>query len=295
MENKTSLLLIDDDPALLVGLEAVLRYEGYRVFTARHGRTGIDIARESTPDLIICDLMMPPPSGMEVLTILGQDPRTANIPFIFLTARSSSTDKVHGLLSGADDYVIKPFVKDELLARVKTILRRKQKAPVPSSATDKDEIQHLRNEITEILRNSEVNWEKFVDSLVHMLGLRNNETEDHAWRVMNLTEKTAIELGIHGVELIHIRWGAILHDIGKVGIPDNILLKPGELTKEERNVMMMHPQIDNLQGVPREIVPWWMQLLENGEIIIIPRVSEMPEEAASERQILSEQGIHPSW
>ncbi|HMU94326.1 MAG TPA: response regulator [Anaerolineales bacterium] len=243
MENKTSLLLIDDDPALLVGLEAVLRYEGYRVFTARHGRTGIDIARESTPDLIICDLMMPPPNGMEVLTILGQDPRTASIPFIFLTARTSSTDKVHGLLSGADDYVIKPFVKDELLARVKTILRRKQKAPVLSSATDKDEIQHLRNEITEILRNSEVNWEKFVDSLVHMLGLRNNETEDHAWRVMNLTEKTAIELGIHGVELIHIRWGAILHDIGKVGIPDNILLKPGELTKEERNVMMMHPQI----------------------------------------------------
>ena len=243
MEKKISLLLIDDDPALLIGLDAVLRYEGYQVSTAKHGRTGIDIARERIPDLIICDLMMPPPNGIEVLTILNQDPRTANIPFIFLTARASETDKVRGLLSGADDYVVKPFAKDELIARVKSVLRRRQKANVESKETANKEILHLRDEIAHIMRVSEVNWEKFVDSLIHMLALRDNETEEHAWRVTSLVEKTAAALDIDGEALLHIRWGAILHDVGKVGIPDSILLKPGPLTNEERAVMMLHPQI----------------------------------------------------
>lgn len=240
---KNSLLLIDDDPALLIGLEAVLRYEGYQVVTAKHGRTGVEIAREFTPDLIICDLMMPPPNGFEVLTMLSHDPRTANIPFIFLTARTAEADKVQGLLSGADDYVVKPFVKDELIARVKSVLRRKQKANVDVKEMANKEILHLRNEIADLMRASEVNWEKFVDSLVHMLALRDNETEEHAWRVTTLAEKTAMALNISGEELLHIRWGAILHDIGKVGIPDGILLKPGALTAEERSVMMLHPQI----------------------------------------------------
>ena len=85
MENK-SLLLIDDDPSLLIGLDGVLKYEGYKVFTAKHGNIGIDIAREYIPDLIVCDLMMPPPNGFDVLTALSQDPKTENIPFLFCSS-----------------------------------------------------------------------------------------------------------------------------------------------------------------------------------------------------------------
>lgn len=243
MENPTSLLLIDDDPALLVGLEGVLKHEGYKVFTANHGHEGINIAHEHLPNLIVCDLMMPPPNGFEVLNILSKDAKTSNIPFIFLTARASEADKVQGLLSGADDYIIKPFLKQEFLARIKAVLRRKQKANAQLKESFNLEIFELRREITNLMQASEVNWEKFVDSLVHMLAVRDHETEDHARRVMTMNENLAVELGIKGDTLLHLRWGAILHDIGKVGIPDSILLKPGALTNEERAVMMLHPQI----------------------------------------------------
>ncbi len=243
MTNETSLLLSDDDPALLLGLDGILKREGYKVFTANRGNAGIEIAREHIPDLIVCDLMMPPPNGFDVLETLSQVPTTSNIPFIFLTARAAETDKVQGLLSGADDYIIKPFLKAELLARIKSVLRRKQKAKAELKESTNQEINELRTEIRELMRVSEVNWEKFVDSLVHMLALRDNETEEHTWRVMELAEKAAAALNIQGDELLHIRWGAILHDIGKVGIPDSILLKPDTLTNEERAVMMLHPQI----------------------------------------------------
>ncbi len=255
MENK-SLLIIDDDPSLLIGLDGVLKREGYKVFTAKHGTMGLDIARDIIPDLIVCDLMMPPPNGFDVLTTLSQDPKTEHIPFIFLTARASETDKVKGLHLGADDYIVKPFLQSEFLARIKAVLRRKQKTIAEIGEVSKREINELHQELTDLVRMSEVNWEKFVDSLVHMLALRDNETEEHAWRVMELTEKTAIALNITGTLLLHFRWGAILHDIGKVGIPDVILLKPGELTHEERAVIMMHPQIANQilepLGLPHE-------------------------------------------
>jgi len=243
MENKTTLLLIDDDAALLIGLEGILKHEGYTVFTAKRGNMGIEMARDKLPDLIVCDLMMPPPNGLEVLTSLSHDPKTSNIPFIFLTARTAETDKVQGLLSGADDYIIKPFLKDEFLARVKAVLRRKQKTMAELKGTSDQEVSELRTKIKEILQTSEVNWEKFIDSLVHMLALRDNETEVHTRRVLVLAEQTAMALNITGENLLHIRWGSILHDIGKVGIPDSILLKPGSLTPEERAIMMLHPHI----------------------------------------------------
>ncbi len=250
MENKTSLLLIDDDPALLIGLEGILKHEGYTVFTAKHGNIGIETAREKIPDLIVCDLMMPPPNGFDVLTSLNHDPKTSNIPFIFLTARAAETDKVQGLLSGADDYIIKPFLKEEFLARVKAVLRRKHKVMAELKGTSEQEVNELRSKIKEILQTSEVNWEKFIDSLVHMLALRDNETEEHTRRVLELAEQTAMALNITGESLLHIRWGSILHDIGKVGIPDSILLKPGSLTNEERAIMMLHPHIAHQILVP---------------------------------------------
>lgn len=243
MENRTSVLLIDDDPALLVGLDELLKRKGYKVFTAQYGSNGLKMAKEIIPDLILCDVMMPPPNGYDILKELSQHPRTENIPFIFLTARNIADDKVQGLVLGADDYIIKPFLKDELLARIQSVLRRRRKAQAEVKEIAVQEIFHLRTEIADLMRTSKVDWEKFVDSLVHMLALRDNETEEHAHRVTKLTEKTALALHINGDAFTHFRWGAILHDIGKVGVPDSILLKPGELTKEERAVMMMHPQI----------------------------------------------------
>jgi len=121
-----TILIIDDEPALLMGLSATIRRRGYGVVTAVDGRDGFQKAKESLPDLIISDVMMPPPDGFELRRLLGLEPALASIPFIFLTARSGVEDRVGGLRDGADDYITKPFETEELIARIEAVFRRVQ-------------------------------------------------------------------------------------------------------------------------------------------------------------------------
>ena len=106
-----TILIIDDEPALLLGLAAKIRRHGYAVVTATDGSDGFRKAKESMPDLIVSDVMMPPPNGFELRRLLSLEPALASIPFIFLTARSSVEDRVGGLRDGADDYITKPHRK----------------------------------------------------------------------------------------------------------------------------------------------------------------------------------------
>ncbi|MCX6059183.1 MAG: PAS domain S-box protein [Chloroflexi bacterium] len=126
MSISSRILVIDDDRSLLMGVSEILKRGGYEVITATNGTDGIQLALESSPDLIISDMMMPPPDGSEVLRILSEHSSTVNIPFIFLTARTDEKVKVTSLKNGADDYITKPFSTDELLGRVNSILRRKE-------------------------------------------------------------------------------------------------------------------------------------------------------------------------
>ena len=120
----STILIIDDEPALRLGLAAKIKRQGYQVHTACDGREGLQKARECLPDLILSDVMMPPPNGFELRKLMGQDPQLASIPFIFLTARTGVDDRVNGIRDGADDYITKPFETEELLARVEAVLRR---------------------------------------------------------------------------------------------------------------------------------------------------------------------------
>lgn len=126
MNNKHTLLIIDDESKLLLGLKATLARAGFNVITAPSGKEGIRLAMEQQPDLVLCDVMMPPPNGFQVKEALGMDPRTDSIPFIFLTARTFSVDRISGLRMGADDYITKPFDIEELVARTKAVLRRNE-------------------------------------------------------------------------------------------------------------------------------------------------------------------------
>ena len=121
------ILIIDDELALLTVLSNILKRTGYEVSTAINGNKGIENAKKTIPDLIICDVMMPSPNGFRVRDILSEDPGTAAIPFIFLTARTAKGDTIYALRSGADDYVTKPFDRGELVARIEAVLRRTQK------------------------------------------------------------------------------------------------------------------------------------------------------------------------
>ncbi|MEI7989315.1 MAG: response regulator [Chloroflexota bacterium] len=119
-------LLIDDEERLVFGLKTILEREGCLVYTANSGIQGLRMARQHLPDMILCDVMMPAPNGIQLKKTLMEDRRTAAIPFFFITARSGEEDIVAGLKIGADDYITKPFNIEELLARMQAVMRRKR-------------------------------------------------------------------------------------------------------------------------------------------------------------------------
>ncbi len=126
MTENATILVVDDDPSLLLGLAAVIRRGGYQVVTAESGHDALQLAKAVSPDLILSDVMMPPPDGFELRRLMSLDPQLCSIPFIFLTARSDTQGKIEGLKGGADDYITKPFETEELLARIEAVLRRVQ-------------------------------------------------------------------------------------------------------------------------------------------------------------------------
>lgn len=124
MTSPATILIADDEPALLLGLASKIRRHGYNVVTAVDGREALEKIRAVVPDLVLSDVMMPPPNGFELRQILSGDASLASIPFIFLTARTSVQDRIVGLKNGADDYIAKPFETEELFARIEAVLRR---------------------------------------------------------------------------------------------------------------------------------------------------------------------------
>jgi len=147
------IVLIDDEEKLLFGLKAIMRREGYAVFSAQNGNDGAELIREVNPDLIICDVMMPPPNGFQLKRMLADNERYAGIPFIFLTARTSEGDKVTGLAIGADDYITKPFGVDELVGRVKAVLRRTEIQQQKAAKHYEEKFEQFRSAVTSTLSN----------------------------------------------------------------------------------------------------------------------------------------------
>jgi two-component system sensor histidine kinase/response regulator len=151
MDKNSTILIIDDEPALLLGLSAKIKRQGYHVVTASNGSEGMQKAKEVLPDLILSDVMMPPPNGFELRRLMGQDPHLAAIPFIFLTARSGVEDRVSGIRDGADDYITKPFVTEELFARIEAVLRRvnvaRERGREEMRASAQQDMEQLKREI----------------------------------------------------------------------------------------------------------------------------------------------------
>jgi len=157
MENKTTILVVDDEPAIRMGLAATIGRYGYIVVTAVNGNDGILKARQSLPDLIVSDVMMPAINGFEMKKQMSADPLLASIPFIFLTARTATEDRVAGIRDGADDYVTKPFVTDELMARIEAVLRRvkteQARGREQAKQAAQNEMDKLRREILQNFRH----------------------------------------------------------------------------------------------------------------------------------------------
>lgn len=233
--NMGSLVLIVDDEYIgRETLQSVLEGEGYELEMAENGLQAIDKAKKLLPDVILLDVMMPGMTGFEVCQRIRNDPQIAEIPIIILTALDDRESLLNALKAGADDFISKPFDRYELRARLMGITRlnRYQKLL--------QERAKLREANAQLLSA----YEATIEGWSHAMDLRDRETEGHSQRVTELTVKLARALGIiSDDDIMHIRRGALLHDMGKIGIPDSILHKPDKLTDEEWTTMRKHPQL----------------------------------------------------
>ena len=215
---KYTLLLVDDEPINLQVLRHSLQGQ-YRLLFAKDGASALALAAKEMPDLILLDIMMPGLSGYEVCETLKRTAATEHIPVIFVSAMADSKDEFRGLELGAVDYITKPFHPQIVQARVKTHL----------SLVRAQEVKQTRLQIVQCLGVA--------------AEYKDNETGRHVIRMSHFARLIAQELGYSEERADDIMHAAAMHDIGKIGIPDAILQKPGKLTDEEWLVMKTHPEI----------------------------------------------------
>jgi putative two-component system response regulator len=244
-ENKTEaevkILLVDDNTTNLQLLHETLDGLGYNLLIAKNGKSALNIAQKAIPSLILLDIMMPEMDGYEVFERLRADERTRQIPVIFITALSDEQDEAKGLGMGAVDYISKPINPELVRVRVRNHLELKRHQ------------DHLENLVKQRTKRLALTQAVTIESLATLAEYRDPETGGHIKRTQNYVKALAAHLKGHPrfrdelseetVELLYL--SAPLHDMGKVGVPDNILLKAGKLTDEEFEEMKKHTNYGN--------------------------------------------------
>jgi len=228
----STILIVDDETAGRETLQSILEVDGYSLLTASGGAEALKLARAAQPDAILLDVMMPGMDGFETCQRIRADANLAEIPIILVTALDDRNSMLSGLEAGADDFISKPVDRYELRARLLGITRLNRYRKLL------DERKSLEEAHAKLLAA----YETTIEGWSRAMDLRDKETEGHTQRVSERTILLAQKMEFEPEELVHIKRGALLHDIGKLGIPDGILLKPGKLTDEEWVVMRQHPQ-----------------------------------------------------
>jgi len=228
---KPKILIVDDDAVSRMAIEGLLSGEPYELYFAADGPDGIAAAMTLHPDLILLDVMMPHMAGFEVCERIRALPEIAEVPILLITSLDDQSSRISGLQSGADDFITKPYNSIELFARLQTILRLNRYRRIVEQQRD---LEDLHSELL-------IAYDKTIEGWSHALDLRDREVEGHTNRVTEIALKFAHTIGFTEEELAHVRRGGLLHDVGKLGIPDSILHKPDKLTEEEWKVMRMHP------------------------------------------------------
>ncbi|QFY45164.1 two-component system response regulator [Candidatus Methylospira mobilis] len=244
-DKKPLILVVDDTPDNLALISGLLK-DRYRVKVANNGERGLKIAQSDTPDLILLDVMMANVDGYEVCRRLKADARTADIPIVFLTAKSEEKDEEKGLLLGAVDYITKPINPPIVMARINNYITLKA-----AENLLKNQNHFLESEVAKRTFEVQAIQSVTVAALASLAETRDNDTGNHILRTQHYVKLLAsrlqrhprfsVELTDNNIELLFK--SAPLHDIGKVGIPDHILLKAGLLTDGEFAVMKTHAQL----------------------------------------------------
>ena len=213
-------ILVADDRAENRDLfEEVLSTAGFHVLLAEDGAAALQKFSRSKPDLVLLDVMMPHLNGFEVCARIKSDKETCLTPVVLVTALSAKEDRISGITAGADDFLTRPVDSSELLARVRSLLRLKRHT---------DELERA---------------ESVLFALAQSIEGKDPCTEDHCSRLSRYASLLGNSLGLQREQIVALERAGIVHDIGKVAVPDAILLKPGKLTEDEWKIMREHPVI----------------------------------------------------
>ncbi|MCM3878725.1 MAG: response regulator [Vicinamibacterales bacterium] len=223
-------LVVDDVSANVDLLNTLLSREGYTVLTASDGQQALEIVAREHPDLVLMDVMMPKLNGFGVCEQIKQNKATRLTPVVLITALCKREDRIQGINAGADDFLIKPINIHELTARARSLIRLKRYTDDLDTA------------------------ESVIVSLALVIEARDAYTDGHCNRLADYATALGSALGLGNEDVAALYRGGYLHDVGKVGIPDAVLLKSGRLTQEEYKAIQQHPVIgDRLCGELRSL------------------------------------------
>jgi putative two-component system response regulator len=220
-----TVLVVDDLEANLSALTTILSLEGYRVLSARNGREALEAIRTARPDVVVSDVRMPELDGFALCREIKAAPDTCLIPVVLLTGATEAQDRLRAIEAGANDFLAKPIDQSELKARVRSLMH----------------VKHVTDELDSA--------EAVLRSLALMIEVRDAYTEGHCERLARYATELGVLLGLSDDDLQALGRGGYFHDIGKIALPDAILLKPSSLTAEEFALVKEHPIVgDRLCG-----------------------------------------------
>ncbi|HEV2232490.1 MAG TPA: HD domain-containing phosphohydrolase [Terriglobia bacterium] len=239
----SSVLIVDDEPSVCQLLSNKLKHEGFQCRTCSSAEEAAGLVQEKAFDVVISDLRMPGMSGLDLLEIVRKKhPRTA---FLMVTGVDDVRVGIDAMKRGADDYLGKPFQLEGVIAAIERALQKKRL--VIEVETYRENLEQMAEQRTKQLHNAmkriEGTYDETLEALGAALDLRDTETEGHSRRVSRCCLEMAKKMECTSEQLKQIARGSYLHDIGKIGIPDAILLKPGRLTEEETAVMQTHARV----------------------------------------------------
>lgn len=223
---RSRVLIADDQESIRTLFHRLLSADGHDVVLAQDGASALAAVYRDRPDVILLDVAMPLVDGLQVCRQLKADPATRLTPVVLVSGQTEITDRINGIEAGADEYLSKPVHPHELRARVRSLTR----------------VKHL----IDLLDSAEA---AFV-ALALTIEARDPYTNGHCERLSRLAAQLGTAIGLGADDLHALRRGGYLHDIGKVGVPDSILLKPAPLTAEESAVMRRHPEIGDSLCAP---------------------------------------------
>lgn len=248
---KKRILIVDDSAINRSLLFSILKIEGYEIFQAVNGADGLEKTREKSPDVILLDIMMPIMDGIETLNHLKDNDTTRFIPVVMVTALNEVKYRVKAIELGADDFVSKPVERHELTARVRSLLKVK---------AYNDHVLNYQKELEDMVNQRTLQLKEASLDTIYRLSLasdfKDQGTGDHIRRMSNFSAIIARQMGFSKDEVETILYAAPMHDVGKIGIPDKILLKPGKLSPEEWKIMRQH-------------TTWGAKILEGSKIVYI--------------------------